>query len=337
MTWTPDQQQLLIDSLRDPIHPSTICTIGAAGLVRFISDSEIGYVSSSSSNDPINGKSVISRMSLNNLKPVPVVSVKGYVMDLAWSPDGSSVAYLLHTEIPDSINQLWLKTETAPPRALTPPMTVFGRGGSVDDQILVRFSPDGKYLAMVDTYASKAAPTSPDQANFQVRAADGTLAFVPPSALDAPPTKLSPFVTMAAWSHQSDRLYYRDLAGVHRWDPPGTVGTIAAGLTWYSPTVSTDDRYVAYARATGDNALTGQPYVEIRDLSSNTVRDLAGIRSAPWFLTETLLLETEYGPNPQQGPGPRYTQTGSTFVYNLSTNVETPIPVVINPIDSWPH
>ncbi len=337
ITWTPGHQQLLLDSLRDSTHPATLCTMSATGIVRFISDSEIGYVSNSSSNDPINGNAVISEMSLTDLKAVPVVAVKGDVMDVAWSPDRSSVAYLLYTEVPDAMNQLWLKTGSAPPRALTPPIPLFGRDGSANDQILVRFSPDGKYLLMVDTYVAGAAPASPDQAIVQVRTADGSLAFVPPSALGTSGSKLGPSITMAAWARRSDRLYYRDSDGVHTWDPPSTVGTMASGLTWYSPTVSADDRYVAYVRTVGDNALTGQPYVEIRDLASNAVRDLSGIRAAPWFLSGSLLLEAEYGPNPQQGPGPQYVQTGSNFVFNLTTNVETPIPVVINPIDSWPR
>jgi hypothetical protein len=280
---------------------------------------------------------VISQMSLTDLKPVPILAVKGDVMDVAWSPDGSSIAYLLYTEVPDAINQLWLKTGSAPPRALTPPIPLFGRDGSADDQILVRFSPDGKYLLMVDTYVAGVAPATPDQAIIQVRGADGSLVFVPPSALGASGTKFGPTVTMAAWARTSDRLYYRDAAGVHTWDPPSNAGTMAPGLTWYSPSVSADDRYVAYVRVVGDNALIGPPYVEIRDLTANTVRDLAGTRSAPWFLTGTMLLETEYGPKTPPGPGPQYVQTGSTFVFNLTTNVETPLPVVMDPIDSWPR
>lgn len=341
MAWSSDRQQVVLDTFRDPTHPTTLCGITGGYDFRFISGSEIGYVTNSSSNDPIRGTSVIARMNLTDLKPVPVVAVQGDVMDVAWSPDGSSVAYLLYTDAPGlgsgSANQLWLKVGTAAPRALTPPIPLFGRDGSLDDQILVRFSPDGKYLLMVDTYVAGAAPASPDQAIIQVRRADGSLVFVPPSALGPSGSKSGPSITMATWSHQSDRLYYRDTAGVHTWDPPSTVGTVAPGLIWYSPTISADDRFVAYVLSVGENALLGRPYVEIRDLASNTVRDLSGVRSAPWFLTGSLLLEAEYGPSPQQGPGPAYTQTGSTFVFNLSTNLETAIPVVINPIDSWPH
>jgi hypothetical protein len=340
MAWSSDRQQVVLDTFRDPTHPTTLCGITGGYDFRFISGSEIGYVTNSSSNNPIRGTSVIARMNLTGLKPVPVVAVQGDVMDVAWSSDGSSVAYLLYTDAPGigsgAANQLWLKVGDAAPRPLTPLIPLFGRGGSVDDQILVRFSPDGKYLVMVDTYVAGAAPSAPDQATFQVHSVpDGGLVWVPPGALNPPGS--GQFTTMAAWSHHSDRLYYRDQAGVHTWDPPSTVGTIAAGLTWYSPTISADDRLVAYVLSVGENALLGKPYVEIRDLASNTVRDLSGIRAAPWFLSGTLLLEAEYGPNPQQGPGPVYTQTGSTFVYNLSTNVEMPIPVVINPIDSWPR
>jgi hypothetical protein len=334
---TPARQQLVLESLHDPAHPTTLCTIDGAYNVRFISGTEIGYVTNSSLNNPIEGTSAIMRMSLTDLKPVAVASVQGEVMDLAWSPDGSSVAYLVYTYAPGlgsgDANQLWQKTGNAPPRALTPLIPLFGRGGSISDQILVRFSPDGKYLLMVDTYVDGPAPVSPDQAHFQVRAMPvGNLVWVPPTALGSGDKIGFSFVTMAAWARTADRLYYRDLAGVHTWDPPSTVGTMAGGLAWFSPSVSPDDRFVAYTVN-----LDTQPHVEVRDLVSNALRVLPGIRAAPFFVSSGTLLEGAYAPSNQQGPGTLpYAQTGSV-VFNLGTNVETPIPVVINPIDIWPR
>ncbi|HEV2027088.1 MAG TPA: hypothetical protein VGS16_00980 [Candidatus Dormibacteraeota bacterium] len=220
------------------MHPTPLCTIDGAYNVRFISGTEIGFVTNPSMNDPTSNTSLIQRMNLADLKPVSVAAVPGTVMDLAWSPDGSSVAYLVDTNAPGlgsgNANQLWLKTGSAPPRALTPLIPLFGRGGSISDQILVRFSHDGKYLLVVDTYVNGPAPVSPDLAHFQVRAMPaGNLVWVPPTALGYGDKIGFSFVTMAAWARTSDRLYYRDSAGVHSWDPPATVETMAGLKDWF--------------------------------------------------------------------------------------------------------
>jgi len=330
MALTSDRQKSLIQSFHDPLHPTTLCTM-SGGDFKFISRTEIGYVTISSSNDPLHGTSVIGRMSLTDLKPVTVVEVKGYAVKFAWSPDGSSVAYLVYLEASGNANQLWLKTGTGLPRALTPPITFGGRGGSVDDQVLVSFSPDGKYVVMVDTPLAGAAPASPDQASVQVHSVpDGNLVFVPPSALTYS-GKLDPFVTMAAWSRQTDRLYYRDHAGVHTWDPPATVGTFAAGLSWFFPSISPDGRFVAYAVN-----LREQPHVEVRDLVSNKVTVIPGTRGSPLFITANVLFEAEYGLG-QPGPGPPSVPTARNFIFDLRTNVETPISGSIIPTDYWPR
>lgn len=330
MAMTSDYQKVLIESFRNPIQPTTLCTM-TGGNFKFISGTEIGYVSISSPNDPIHGTSLVGRISLTDLKPVTVIEVTGHVVEFAWSRDGSSVAYLVYPDAPENANQLWLKTGNARPRALTPPITFGGRGGSIDDQILVSFSPDGRYVLVVDTALAGAAPASPDQASVQVHSVpDGNLVFVPPSALTSS-GKLDPFVTMAAWSRQTDRLYYRDQAGVHTWDPPAAEGVLAAGLRWFFPSMSPDGRFVAYAVNMRD-----QPHVEVRDLGSNKAQVIPGTRGSPFFITANMLFEAEYGLG-QPGPGPPYGPTGHNFVFDLSTNIETPISGGIVPIDYWPR
>src|ERR1700694_1087658 len=173
ITLTPNRDHILLDSLRDPANPGTICTLGG-GTFRIITATEIGYVTTSSSNDPINDTSTIGRISLTDLHhPVIVAKVQGDVMDVAWSPDGSSVAYLLYTANPGlgsgAANQLWLKIGDAQPRALTRLIPLFGRGGSISDQTIVRFSHDGNYVLMVDTFVNGPTPASLEQVHFQVR------------------------------------------------------------------------------------------------------------------------------------------------------------------------
>jgi WD40 repeat protein len=315
-----------------------LCTTSWASGFRFISSTEVGYaITTSLWNQPGGARSVIARMSWTDLKPAVVADVPGDVMDFAWSPDGSSLAYLLYTSAPGigsgAGNQLWLKTGDAAPRALTPLIPLYGRGGSISDQILVRFSRDGKYLLMVDTFVSGPLPDSPEHASFQVRAMPaGNLVWVPPTALMYGDKIGWKFVTMAAWSRNSDRLYYRDLDGVHTWDPPRAVASMSPSLTWFSPSVSPDGRFIAYAVN-----MTDQPHVEVRDLVTNDVRVIRGPRGAPFFLANSQLFVAEYAPSTQQGPGVQaYSQTGKAFVIDLRTIVETGVPMM-NPIDSWPR
>jgi hypothetical protein len=336
MTWTPNRDHIVLDSLHDPANPGDLCTL-SGGNFRFISATDIGYVTNSSSTDPIDGSSTIGRVNLADRRPHVVTTMQGDVMDFAWSPDGSNVAYLLYTAAPGlgsgDANQLWLKEGDSAPRPLTPLIPLFGRGGSISDEIMVRFSHDGKYLLMVDTYVDGPTPASLDQVHFQVREMPaGNLIWTPPGALVAGDKIGSSFHTMAAWSRTTDRLYYRDAAGVHSWDPPTTDATVASGLSWFSPSVSPDDRFVAYTL----NPDT-QPHVEVRDLVSNRVRVLSGIREALFFISSSVLLQGVYEPSNQQGLGTLpYAQTGSV-VFDLTTGVETALPAVISPIDYWPH
>jgi hypothetical protein len=273
-------------------------------------------------------------MSLIDRRSLVVTSFKGEALDVVWSPNGSSVAYLTYTYAPDlgsgDANQLWLKVGAADPKPVTPLIPLFGRGGSISDQAIVRFSHDGKYLLMVDTLVSGSAPPTADQAIVQVRSMpDGGLVFVPPSALQVSGGKGGAFVTMAAWSHLSDRLFYRDSTGVHTWDVSGTVGMFGAGIEWFQPSLSPDDRFVAYTAYAG-----GLPHIEIRDMVSSSVRALPGPIGAPIFLSDTAMLEAHYEPN--QGIGPPYLE-GGWFALDLQTNKETSLPSILRPIDVWPR
>jgi hypothetical protein len=132
------------------------------------------------------------------------------------------------------------------------------------------------------------------------------------------------------WLHGSDRLLYRDTAGAHRWEISG-VRTFAAGLIWRSPSVSLDDRIVAYSAA----GTTGKPHIELRNLTSGSVRVLSGTLGQPILLSDTVMLESHMVAN-TQGPGPAYIPSG-LFALNFSTNVETPVPGILMPLDSWPR
>jgi hypothetical protein len=337
MAPSPDGKHILVESFADPAHPVTLYSLSVTeNNVKFISATEIGYTTNSRSDSPILGVTTIWRMSLNDMKPVSVAKVQGGTQDVAWSPDGSNVAYLAYSVASNqSVNRLWLKTGNASPRALTSLIELYGRGASSTDEVIVHFSPDGKYLLMVDTYFAGHAPKSPDQAHFQVRSVpDGKLVWAAPGALKGG------WTTMAVWSHTSDRLLYDESIaviqpfGVKTWDAPTkVVGTLAGGVIWHSPSVSADDRLVAYHV---ESTIDGKPHVEVRDLVSGSMRVMPGIFGGPLLLSNEVMLEVQFARN-TQGVGPAYMATGKYFMLNLGTNVRTSLPARFRPIDVWPH
>jgi len=331
MTPSADGKQILVESFADPAHPVTLYSLNIKqDNVKFISASEIGYTTNSSPDTPILGITTIWRMSLRDMKPVSVARLQGGALDVAWSPDGANVAFIAYPTVPGllSVNRLWLKVGSAAPRSLTPLIEFGGRGGIFGfDEVIVRFSPDGKYLLMVDTSVVPGAPKSPDQAHFQVRSVpDGKLVWTQPSA-----GPWSTLATMAVWSHLRDRLYFKE-TGVQTWDAStGVVGTLAVGISWLSPSVSPDDRVVAYT----SYGTKGIPHVEVRDLVSASVRMPPGILGQPTLLSADVMIVSHFVPN-TMGIGPPYT-VGPFFVFDLRTNVETPLPAGFRPIDIWPH
>jgi hypothetical protein len=232
ITPSPDGKHTLVESFADPARPVTLYSLSLnARIVKFISPTEIGYTINSKPDSPVDGVTTIKRMNLTDMKPITVATLLGDALDVTWSPDGTNVAFIIaYPTVPGylTLNRPWLKVGSASPRALTPLMEFGGREGVPgSDQVIVRFSPDGKYLLMVDTFL----------AAFQVRTVpEGKLVWSPPA------TSTGGWNTMAVWSHLTNRLYYRS-AGVRTWDAATKAeGTLAAGLTWSSPYVSPDDR-----------------------------------------------------------------------------------------------
>ncbi|HEV2217134.1 MAG TPA: hypothetical protein VGV88_06130 [Candidatus Dormibacteraeota bacterium] len=310
----------MVESLSDPLHPTVVCTLNNAFPRTFISANEVSLTTNSSGNDPIDGQTTVQRLKLaTGAQPVNVVTFPGDAVAMGFSPDGTSLAYLAYTNEPGNTNRLWLKVGDSPARALTPLIPLLGRDGSLDDQLLVQFSPDGKYVLMVDTWVAGPAPASPDLAMMQVRStADGSLVWVPPAALQISGNKGGSSITMAAWSHTGDRVFYRDSSGVHVWDPSGNVSMMAAGLSWSWPSVAPDDSVIAYPVG-----VVTAPSIEVRNLTTSTVTPIDGPRGYAVLLSATTMLEAHMVPDTQMGPP---FVPGAWFVWNLATGSETELP-----------
>jgi hypothetical protein len=316
----------LIESFANPTRPVTLCSLSlGASTVKFISRSEIGYSITSNPDSPSEGVTTIWRTSLTDTKPFTVATLQGGVADIEWSPDGSNLAILA--------DRLWLKVGDAAPRALTPLFEGGGREGTLQDESIVRFSHDGKYLVMVATGVYGDPPKTTGGAMLQIRSVpDGKLVWVPPTAING-----WGWTTMAAWSHLTDRLYYLDQGGnghngILTWDSPAKVGTLASPFSWRSPSVSLDDRFVAYEAISYTDQ---KPHVQVRDLVSGVVEVLPGVIGEPILLSDEVMIEMHYTLI-TQGFGAPYYQSGRHYVLNVRTKVETALPASFQPTDIWP-
>jgi len=186
-----------------------------------------------------------------------------------------------------------------------------------DDELRLEYAPDDKYLLMVDTFVGNQA-LAPQTGQFLVlRAADNTVAFLPPSGVSAN-------ATMATWAAHGDRLYYRDAIGVRSWDAGVTsVGTLASGLHWYDPAASADDHWLAFADIDARSA----PHVRLYDLQTNhVVPTVTAARSHPILITADALWYLEEQPCQSECLGGPFQPSGKVLAYSLTSKSETALP-----------
>jgi hypothetical protein len=296
----PDRRDVILCDARDLGHPRTLPSLAGSANQTFLDQDLVGYTSikggsSSSTSDQFT--SVATTLNLTTGQTMEGASSQGLALAAGWSPDASMVAYFTDS---GGIHHSWLQRGGGAPAALSTAAQVFGRGGIPDDQLLVAFSHDGKYLLMVDTFVNR----------LQVfRTSDGGVAYTAPSG------GAGGFRTMAVWSHTADRFYFRNNSGVYLWDSSSGISSFIAGLTWSTPSLTTDDRFVAYAVGTSRT-----PHVETRDLSSGAVTAFAPWRDSPVFTAEKTVLVWEEAPcDACAGP---YKWTGKTLVLHTDTRAE---------------
>ena len=287
--------------VRDSTRPRLLCQLSGVLWVHFLSATELGYVKRSG--EAPGSTNTLVRLDLAARNAQTVVSGQQPIDDLSWSLDRSAVAYR-------SQDQVFVRHGTAAPIEVPlPPMDFLGQdfAGSNYQQAL-HLSSDGHYLSIVDTRSGR----------LQVfDAATGAMVW------GATPGTASDIRTMAIWSRYGHRLYWRDNAGVHRWDPPNAVTTLVPGLTWYDPSVSPDGNRIAYTVRSQE---TFVPHVEVLDLrtgqrqsASPTLRagGVFASSSTIWYGGETF--------TPNQLPG--LSRTGQLFSYDLASHQETLLPL----------
>ena len=300
-------------------------------VARFLSATEIGYTVNSKPDSPTEGETDIYRLKVRSGQPVRVATVQGDVVALAWSPDGSSMAFIAYTSASGENHRLWLTSRDSAPRTITPLIPVNAREFVSTDQIAVAFSPDGQYLLMVDTTV-RPASSEPTTATLQVRqVADGRFLWAPASALRGDLR-----TSMAVWSRTSDRLYFQDpdpvagQNGIHIWEPFDKVSLLTGLTGWTAPSISPDDRFVAYEVDGSD----GKPHVAVRNLTSGVVRSLTPVFGRPVLLSDDRMLERHFVQQIAGAPGPAYI-ADRYYVLDLATSREVALPSDFQALDFW--
>lgn len=295
----PDGNVYNLYDMRDSMQPRILCSLSGVLGVHFLSATELGYLKRSGDGS---GRTLI-RLDLLTHSVQTVVSGQQPIDDFSWSSDRSVVAFRLQ-------DQVFVRHGNAAPIALTlPPMAGLGADfAGYNFQQALRLSSDGRYLSIVDTRFGR----------LQVfDAATGALVWgaTPGTAFD--------IRTMAVWTRDGHRLYWRDNAGVHRWDPPSAVTTIAPGVIWYDPAVSAEGRRVAH---TVRNAQTFVPHVEILDLQTGQSQSVSPpLRAGAVFASSSTIWYGGETFTPDQLPSS--SRTGQLFSYDLASHQETVLPL----------
>ena len=297
----------LYDSASSAPQKLASLPVGQAPDAHFVSAQKIAYVDSSGTAARIITFDLSTRVSTTD------ASASGFVPAFAYSHDGATLAYLLH----DTANKPSLHVRRGGHETSLSLNAIPGRGVGRDDEVRLEYSRDDKYLLMVDTFVGNQG-SAPETGQFLVlRAADNTVAFLPPSGTSAN-------ATQATWARHSNRLYYRDAVGVRTWDAEAhSVGTLASGLHWYDPAPSPDDRWLVYT----DIDSNFVPRVKLYDLqASRSATTAPAPRSHPIFITADTIWYLEEQACTSECLGGPSQPSGKVFAYNLTSKSETSLP-----------
>lgn len=299
---------VVLYDVQDPFHPQAICTLSNAGHIRFISGTEISYADLSGTSPSI------VRLSFGpSGSPRPVVTgpgLAGPFSPFAWSPDGMTLSYLVDT---GSSLQLWLKSGVGDAKPIGAPAACAGHGIGPGDEVTLKVSSTGTYLALVDTICQGQS--------LQVwHLPDGVLAYGEAGA------------NLAVWDPVADRLWYHDAQGIKQWTP-GSTRIVAAGLDWFDPAASPDGQHVAYTLI---DPSTGAPHVEIRDAGGHVQVLSQPNRSWPLYVsTQTLWY---YAEQPCTGlcPARLVPPSSTVLAYDIASGREAALPFG-TVFDVWPR
>jgi hypothetical protein len=300
-------------------HPSTVATVNVPrwfgdgwSSPSFISASTISYVSA----DPIG----LGRMPISGSgnEILAIGCTTGGVVTFRWSADGQSFTYVLSDPDPGGLFRWHLVSGGIDREIGTAPIWCFCGGGSEDTSFAVGFSPSGQFVSLVD-YVGRGT-------DLQVRRVDGSLVGSEIRGDQGPKP-----VTMGVWSGAD--LFFRDSAGVERWHE-GAIKQFLPGVAWLHPWASPNGGQFVYAVRGSD----GFNHVNVVDTSTGQSRQLSSQpRTWPIFLsTRYVWYRGERLCTPNDGICTKTTFTGTTYIYDLQTGMESES-IITDVADVWPH
>ncbi|MEP7105816.1 MAG: hypothetical protein ABI838_08215 [Chloroflexota bacterium] len=301
---------VVVRDITDVASPTNVCTIaGNPAGIRFVNEGRIAYLDGS-------GRVISEGLgdAAGDVR-VEATAVNGFGSRFAFSPDGRSITYIAG-------DNTWHLKTPAGDRVLATMPAVPGRGVNQDeDDYFLGYSPDGQYFGLVQTFRTGGTgETAADQVR---RASDGGLVFSTSG------------MTMAVWSSQPSRLFYRDTAGtMKRWDASAGQSDMLA-LHWLRPSSSPDGRWIAYGfRSPGGDG------VGFYGVQSNSVANTSppgrfgGVflnNNLVWYQGDRPCVEAD-----NCGIGGPSIPTGRTYIYDLAGASETPSRLT-SVFDVWPH
>ena len=305
---------VVLRDINDLGSAHNLCTFVGAIAPRFATASIVGYTQQGSD---LGSPGHITRLDVAAASASSAASWAsgGFGSGLFdWSPDGSALTYLA----PGTAGPAWHLLSGGHDLVLANLPAVPARGVSIeDDDFMVAFSPDGLYLAMVETFATGGTgESSPLQVR---RASDGGLVYSAASG------------TMGVWASVPSRLFFRNAGVLSRWDPSSGVSVMQSSLRWTRPHASPDGRWVAYT--SHDSA--GHPHVNLYSVQGNSVRAVVpGLRSGALFLNNNLVW---YQEEAACDCGLTTSQTtGTTYLYDIAANSESGSRLS-GVFDAWPR
>jgi hypothetical protein len=290
---------IVVRDIQDPANAKNLCTIDAgAQSPQFVSGSSVAYQTS-------DAKIIKADLAAGTTTILATSSGQ-----FAISPNGTSITYMSGNG--------WHLAGPSGDRVLTtlPPVPARGVNQDEDDYYL-NFSPDGKYLALFQTFQTGGTgETAPDQIR---RANDGVLVYSTSG------------MTMAVWASVPSRLYFRDTnsATMHRWDATSGVSNMTS-IKWIRPRSSPDGRSIAYTFRTS----TGLGAVGIYSVQGNSIAYVTQPgRSGVKFLTNDLFFYVgERACSNCMGPE----LTGQTYISSIASAGEVQARLS-SVFDAWPH
>src|SRR5712691_180559 len=307
--------QQVVRDITDITHATTVSTVGTIRQPQFVSATDLSYI------DHVDGQDADSlmRMSVAGSAKTFVASSCQGVIVFAWSPNGSTAAYV--ADVTDytsyGASELHLVAGGQNRLASSMPYLIGGcetQACANSSDVRLSYSPDGGFISLVQSFGGP---------NFRLWTSDGKL-------LKSNEPHMA--YRMSAWSGTS--LYFVDASGVAVWRD-GVVSSFLPGVFWLRPKGSPAGGQIVYAARDRD----GWAHTYVVDTASGNVRELNKARAEPAFLTSRYIWyegERSCVAADQCDSSLPVITSGKTYIYDLQDGTETES-VITGVADVWPH